>query len=154
MTEHIQKAGIARHSDTWIGAFLIASGAASALVARGFDAMSRSYPLTLAILLMIFGAILIARVLFSAPKSVSFVLPARVAGTALAVLVPWVLAISWGLGFVLPTILMQLCLVLMCGIRPVGKAVLYAVVIAAVSYLVFVQGLGVRLPRPILPWLI
>lgn len=154
MTEHIPKAGIARHSDTWIGVVLIAVGAIGALAAQDFDTMSRSYPLTLAILLMVFGAMLIGRVVISAPKSVSFALPVRVAGSALAVLIPWVLAIAWGFGFVLPTILMQLALTLICGIRPVAKAALYAVLIAVVSYLVFVQGLGVRLPRPVLPWLI
>lgn len=147
------KTRLAGHSDTWIGVALAVLGAAASVMAAGFDANARTYPLALSLVLSGLGVALILRVALSDPKTVSFALPTRVTALSVCVLAPWIVSVSFGLGFVLPTFLMQLAFLQLCGLRPIGKAAAYAAIITAISYLAFIQGLGVRLPRPIAPWL-
>lgn len=154
MTRSAGSSGFLAHSDTWLGLGLFALGGVAARMASGFDAMSRSYPLALAVAVMAFGAILIVRAIVAAPKSVSFALPARVAGLATLLIVVWIAALSFGFGFVLPTLLMQGAFLVLCGVRPLGRVLAYAVVITAVGYGAFVLGLGVRLPDTLAPWLL
>lgn len=143
-----------RHSDVWVGLGLFCVGAAAATIASGFDAMSRSYPLLLSVLLMGFGAALILRVGLSTPKSVSFALPGKVSALSTLVIVLWIGALALGLGFVLSTLIMQVAFLWICGIRPLLRAGLYAALITAAGYVAFVLGVGVRLPETLSPLLI
>ncbi|RYH04479.1 tripartite tricarboxylate transporter TctB family protein [Salipiger sp. IMCC34102] len=155
MTRPTTPKGILAHSDTWIGIALVIFAGAAATRAAAFDPISRSYPLVLAVLLGVFGAGLIIRVAASsAPKHVPFALPAKVAALATVCIVLWIYALASGLGFVVPTMLLQLAFLTLCGVRPLARSALYAALITAGGYLAFVEGLGVRLPQTIAPWVL
>ncbi len=154
MKSNARGKGLLGHSDTWVGLGTFAFGAAATAMASGFDPMSRSYPLLLSILLMVFGAGLILRVVLSSPENVSLALPGKVAALATLVILLWIAALSLGLGFVLPTLLMQIAFLAICGIRPFGRVVIYAALVTLVGYAAFVWVLGVRLPEALSPYLI
>lgn len=141
------------HSDTWTGLALMATGGIAAWLARGFDQMSRSYPMALAWVLVALGALLVINVLRRQTASASFRTPAQVALLALLILGLWTLALSSGLGYLLPTFVMQLCFILLCGSLGLIQAAMIAAAITGISYLAFIVGLGVRLPATLLPWL-
>lgn len=146
--------GVLRHSDAWVGLSIFLVGAAAAFLASGFNPMSRSYPLLLCVLLMLFGAGLILRVILSEPISVSFALPGRVAALTALIIVLWIGALALGFGFVLPTLLMQIFFLVICGVRSPVRVALYATLITVAGYVAFVLGLGVRMPETLFPYLI
>ena len=122
-------------------------------MASGFDPMSRSYPLLLSILLMASGLGLILRIVLSSPESVSLALPGKVAALSTLVILLWIGALSLGLGFLLPTLLMQIAFLAICGIRPFSRVIFYSALITAAGFAAFVWGLGVRLPETLSPYL-
>nr|WP_306152216.1 tripartite tricarboxylate transporter TctB family protein [Roseovarius sp. MMSF_3281] len=154
MKSKARKIGLLGHSDTWVGLGIFVFGAAATAMSSGFDPMSRSYPLLLSILLMVFGSGLILRVVLSSPENVSLVLPGKVAALSAFVVVLWIGALSLGLGFVLPTLLMQIAFLAICGIRPFGRVAIYAALVTLVGYAAFVWVLGVRLPETLSPYLV
>ncbi|MFN3209038.1 MAG: tripartite tricarboxylate transporter TctB family protein [Roseovarius sp.] len=153
MTSKTRGKGLLAHSDVWVGLGILVFGAAAAVMAGGFDPMAGRYPLLLSILLMAFGLGLILRVILTSPDSVSFAIPGKVAALSTLVIVSWIAALTLGAGFVLPTLLMQVAFLVICGIRPVVRAVLYAALITGCGYAAFVWGLGVRLPEALSPYL-
>ncbi len=142
-----------RSSDVWIGLVLLAVGGAAAWMASGFDDASRPYPLALSVLMMLLGAVLSARALLGGGEDQSFTQQARILLPAAAVLGFWILALSNGLGYVVPTFAMEFAFMWLCGIRGPGRAALYAGLVTGVSYAIFVGLLDVRLPASHLPWL-
>ncbi|QYX57595.1 tripartite tricarboxylate transporter TctB family protein [Roseovarius sp. SCSIO 43702] len=142
------------HSDTYVGLALVLTGGIAAWLASGFDAYSRTYPLVLGCLLAILGAVLILRVVIGTTTHVSFATPAQVTGAASATILLWIAALTQGLGYLLPTFLMQCAFLWLCGVRAPVKLVLIAALVAGISYLAFIEGLGVRLPRTLAPWLL
>ncbi|MCB2128628.1 MAG: tripartite tricarboxylate transporter TctB family protein [Rhodobacteraceae bacterium] len=141
------------HSDFWIGLVLMVFGGVAASMAWSFDPISRSYPLALSLLLSVAGVLLILKTAIRQTPSVHFGLATKVSALCAVVLVLWIAALGLGLGFVLPTLLMQFAFLWICGLRPVGKAVAFSVLITAVGYSVFVFVLNVRLPEGIAPWI-
>ncbi|MBN7785942.1 tripartite tricarboxylate transporter TctB family protein [Ponticoccus gilvus] len=154
MSSQADPRGLFTHSDFWIGLSLTVFGGAAAAMAWSFDAMSRSYPLALSLLLAAMGGLLILKTLLTQTPSVNFGLATRVAALCALVLVLWIAALGFGLGFIGPTLVMQFAFLWICGLRPAGKAVLFSVLITAAGYFIFVFLLSVRLPESIAPWLL
>lgn len=154
MSSQMDPKGLSTHSDFWIGFALAVFGAAAAAMAWTFDAMSRSYPLTLSVMLAMMGLLLILRTAIRPVTSVNFGLAAKVSALCAVVMVLWILALGIGFGFVLPTLLMQFAFLWICGLRPLVKAVAFSVLITAVGYVAFVVILNVRLPASIAPWIL
>jgi len=149
-----KKQAIYAHSDTWTGLVLLALGLTAAWLAYDFDDASRPYPLALSIIMVILGLIIIARVFLVKTKHASFTLPSKVVASAGTIIFLWILAITHGLGYIIPTFLMQLAFLLVCGFRSINKAAIVAALISGVSYMIFIVALGVRLPEPLLSWLL
>ncbi len=154
MSSQTDPRGLFTHSDFWIGLVLTVFGGVAAFMAWSFDPMSRSYPLGLSLMLSVVGVLLILKTAIRQTPSVHFGLATKVSALCAVVLVLWIAALGFGLGFVLPTLLMQFAFLWICGLRPVGKAVAFSVLITAVGYFVFVFILNVRLPESIAPWIL
>lgn len=142
------------HSDVWLGLSLIGIGGYAAWLASGFDALSRTYPVVLSVSLIALGALLIAQGARRRLETVSFMVSGHAALVATLTLVAWIVALTAGLGYLLPTFAMQLVFMLLCGVRGLRKSTLIAAAITGISYLAFIVGLGVRLPTTITPWLL
>lgn len=143
----------AARSDFWVGAVLTGLGLTAAQMARGFDATSRSYPLILALLLAAVGVVLALRGALRRGDQQDFGGPLQGALPAVAVLVLWIVALGGGLGFVLPTLAMQLAFLALAGMS-LRRALPIALLVTFAGYLIFVLGLEVRLPSARLPWLL
>ena len=152
MSNASHKTGLFNDSDTWVGIALIGLGGVAAWMASDFDAYSRSYPLILSLLMFAFGALLVIKVAVGRAQHVSFAVPSRAALIATIVILLWIFSLSAGLGYLLPTFLMQLAFLVSCG-QHSSKAVIFAAMISGVCYLAFIVGLGVRLPASLSPWL-
>lgn len=140
-------------SDVWIGLVLLAIGGGAAWMASGFDDASRPYPLALSVLMMILGAALSLKALLGRGEDQSFAHQLRVILPAATVLALWILALTNGFGYLLPTFAMEFAFMWMCGVRGLGRAATYAAVVTGGSYGIFVALLDVRLPASHLPWL-
>ena len=154
MVQNANRVARLRHSDTWIGLALVLVGVMAALKASGFDAPSRGYPMVLGAVLAAFGVVMIGKVMIGKARHVCFSLPAQAALTVAVIVMLWIGALTIGLGYVLPTFAMQFAFLLRCGGRGPGRAAAIAALITGVSYLVFILGLGVRIPEVIVPWLL
>lgn len=140
-------------SDIWIGLVLLALGGGAAWMASGFDDASRPYPLALSVLMMILGLVLAGKALLGRGEDQSFSGQGRVAFPAVMVLALWILGLSYGLGYIVPTFAMELAFMWLCGVRGLGRAAAYAMLVTLGSYAVFIALLDVRLPAARLPWL-
>lgn len=146
--------GLLSHSDTWLGALIATFGGVAAYMASGFDAMSRTYPLSLGVLLMGLGLSLVVKGLRPSGGHVSFAATVQVGVPAALLLILWIYALSFGLGYLVPTFTMQLAFLALCGVRSPMRLALIAGLITGVSYAVFAVVLSVRLPETLAPWLI
>ncbi|WP_417601811.1 tripartite tricarboxylate transporter TctB family protein [Pararhodobacter oceanensis] len=141
------------HSDFWLGLALVILGGIAAWMASGFDAMSRNYPIALSSAVIVLGALLVAKSRRPKAEIANFAIAGPVALIASLTLIAWIVALTYGLGYILPTFVMQAVFMTVCGVRGFGKVALIAAIITGVSYLAFIVGLGVRLPTTIAPWL-
>ena len=141
-------------NDVWVGAVLCGIGLWAAWETRGFDARSSTYPLILALLLAASGAgvALLGFLRASEPKAMADAL--RAALPAGGVIGAWAAALGLGLGFLLPTLLMQIALLWLSGVRGSLRILGYAVLITGVAYGVFGIGLNVPLPESRIPGLV
>ena len=153
MSERSGNPFVRPHSDVWVGVSFIVIGGAAAWLASGFDAMSRNYPIALSVALIALGAVLIAKASRQALETVPFRVSGQVALVTTLTLGGWIVALTGGLGYLLPTFAMQIVFALLCGVKGYRKVALIAAVITGVSYLAFIIGLGVRLPAPLTSWL-
>ena len=87
-----------RHSDTWTGLALVFVGVMAALMASGFDAPSRGYPMVLGAVLAAFGVLVIGNVMIGKVRHVCFSLPAQAALTVAVIVMLWIGAVTIGLG--------------------------------------------------------
>ncbi|WP_323035511.1 tripartite tricarboxylate transporter TctB family protein [Pararhodobacter sp.] len=142
------------HSDVWVGVSLMAIGGYGAWLASGFDALSRTYPIALSVSLIVLGALLVAKGARQRLETVPFKISGQAALFATLTLAAWIIALTSGLGYLLPTFVMQLVFLLLCGVSGYRKIILIAATITAVSYLAFIVGLGVRLPATLMPWIL
>jgi hypothetical protein len=146
--------GVLSHSDTWLGIVIAASGGVAAYMASGFDAISRTYPLSLGVLLVALGLSLIVKGLRPSAGHVSFTAAVQVGVPAAVILVLWIYALSSGLGYLAPTFVMQAAFLALCGVRSPLRMAIIAALVTGVSYAVFAGALSVRLPETLAPWLI
>lgn len=108
----------------------------------------------LGFLMVVFGVLLMRQVVIGKAKHVCFSIPIRVTMVTAIIAMIWIGVITIGLGYLLPTFAMQLAFLLSCGVLSLGKAATIAALIACVSYLGFIAGLGLRIPESVAPWLI
>ena len=142
------------HNDVWIGAVVCGVGLWAAWQAGDFDENSRTYPIILAGLLAALGiCVSVMGFLKTAPP----IAMAAAMGVALpggVVIAAWAAALGVGLGFLLPTLVMQVALLWLGGVRGGLRILSYAVLITAVAYGLFGVALDVPLPDSRVPWLV
>lgn len=141
-------------SDLWVGAVLAVLGLYACWEAGGFDDSSRSYPMILGGLLAAAGLAVALAGLLKAGKAIPLAGPLRVALPAAVVVALWAAALGAGGGFVLPTLLMQVALLWLGGLRGALRIAVYAALITAAAYTLFALVLDVRLPAPAVSWLV
>ncbi|WP_421935171.1 tripartite tricarboxylate transporter TctB family protein [Pelagibius sp.] len=142
------------HSDLWIGAVLAGIGLWAFWEASGFDARSSTYPMIVAGLLAASGAGIAGMSLVRGAPPVALAAPLRAALPAGGIIAAWAAALGFGLGFLLPTLLMQIGLLWLSGMRGVLRILGTALLITVAAYALFVAGLEVPLPRSRVPGLI
>nr|WP_306267080.1 tripartite tricarboxylate transporter TctB family protein [Pararhizobium sp. IMCC3301] len=142
------------NSDFWTGAVIFVTGFIAAWMASGFDDLSRPYPLSLGIILAILGLLLSIKAVIGTSDRVSFILSLQSAVPSVIIIVSWITAISTGLGYLIPTFLMQAAFMILCGMRDAKKITLFAALVSTVSYTVFMVLLGVRIPTPVASWIL
>lgn len=140
--------------DAWVGMVLAVAGGAAGWMASGFDAMSRTYPMVLSLLLAGCGLILVFNVFRHKSENVSLVIPVQVTTLSAVIIGLWIVALSNGFGYLLPTFCMQFVFLRLCNIRSPRKIALFAALISGVSYLAFIVGLGVPLPETLASWIL
>lgn len=143
----------ARDADFWIGLILAVVGALALHLALGFDAASRPFPVAVSALLTLSGLGLFLRCLRGGRRRP---LPGREIGVVALcalLLALWALALGAGLGFALSTFVLQAALLWLSGQRRPLRLLPLAALITAVTYLLFVVLLEVRLPRSFLSFL-
>jgi hypothetical protein len=141
-------------SDLWVGAALFVIGLYACWEASGFDDDSRSYPMILGGLLAAAGLAVALTGLLKADKALCLAGPLRVALPAAVVVALWATALGAGGGFVLPTLLMQIALLWLGGVRGPLRIAVYSALITAAAYTLFALVLDVRLPAPAVSWLV
>ena len=138
--------------DAIAGSLLSIIGLAAAWRAGGFDAESRPFPFVVAVLICLAGIGMLATA-ETAGKTRRIRHGESRGPVALAVLAAgaWILAMSYGTGFLLPTFALQLALLWITGIR--GRIALpaTAAAIAALAYVLFVVVLEIPMPPSRLP---
>lgn len=140
-------------SDLLIGAVLTGIGVWALWEATGFDDRSRTYPMIVAGLLAVSSASMACLSFVRNQQQLALAGPLLAALPAGGVIAAWAAALSFGLGFLLPTLLMQIALLWLGGIRGAIRILAYAVLITAAAYGLFVVGLDVPLPRSRVPGL-
>lgn len=140
--------------DLWVGAALLVIGLYACWEASSFDDRSRSYPMVLGGLLAAAGLAVAIAGFLKNTRPLSLAAPLRVALPAGLVIALWVMALDAGLGFVLPTLLMQGALLWLSGVRGARRGAIYAFLITAAAYTLFALALDVRLPAPGFSWLV
>ena len=140
-------------SDLWIGAVLTGIGVWALWEATSFDDRSRTYPMIVAGLLAVSSASVACLSFVRSQPQLALDGPLLAALPAGGVIAAWAAALSFGLGFLLPTLLMQIALLWLGGIRGAIRILVYAVLITAAAYGLFVVGLEVPLPRSRVPGL-
>lgn len=142
-------------TDLAAGSALLFLGAGAGGLASGFDAISRTYPLVLGVLLASLGGVLIVQSLIAGAwrtnRSRAFT---HAVPSACAIVAAWVACLAGGLGFVLPTFAMQWLLMRLGGVGGPVRAAIYAALVSAAGYTLFAVALGVRLPATLVPWLV
>ena len=132
------------------GPLLLVIGIAAAWMASGFDAESRAFPFALGTLLGLAGGGILLQALLASRRAMRFDGQAQVAAAVLF-LALWALAFNAGLGFVVPTFLLQAGLLWIGGIRRPPRLLALAVSITLVAWGLFVGLLDIPLPPSLLP---
>ncbi|MBT5218577.1 MAG: hypothetical protein HOM16_03710, partial [Woeseia sp.] len=70
---------------------------------------------------------------------------------AAAIVTAWAAAFSGGMGFVLPTFVMQASLLWITGVRRPAHIAFIAVLVTALAYMLFVKLLDIPMPTSLLP---
>lgn len=133
------------------GLLLGSVGFAAAWLAQGFDDQSRGFPLVVATLLAISGIAITAQAMIGnveLPKPRGGSLSVAAAVIAIGA---WAAAFGGGLGFLLPTFLLQGLLLWLAGLRRIVLVLGLAAVITALAQLMFINLLDVPLPASSLP---
>lgn len=141
----------ARRSGLLTGAALLLVGCIAAWLALGFDTESRAFPLGLSILLALSGAGIVTQSQLGLPGAAPRTAGQASVASAVILLAAWGLAFASGLGFVLPTFLLQAGLLWTGGVRSARRLLPLAMAITIAAWLLFVFVLDVPLPSSLLP---
>lgn len=144
---------VTRDADFWVGLILICVGGFALYKATGFDASSRVFPAVVSGLLALSGLALLLRCLHA---GLARPLPTReLSAIVLCVVLMggWAAALGAGVGFAVATFALQAGLLWLSGQRDPVRLVLFAALVTAVTYLLFVMVLDVRLPRSYLSFI-
>ncbi|WP_180898172.1 tripartite tricarboxylate transporter TctB family protein [Martelella soudanensis] len=142
-------------SDTelWTGAVLTAFGAGAAWLATGFDATSRPFPLTVALLLSVCGLAIFLRALFSRKHQALPFHDFGIVALGALLIVGWALALKAGAGFLIATTVFLFGIFWLAGLRQTGRVIILSVLIALTNYAIFALLLNVRLPASFLSFI-
>lgn len=143
-----------RHSasvDIVTGVVLTLAGLTASYAALDFDAESRLFPALAAGLLALTGvAILVLGVVHPGdPRRVAHSL--GLAALAVTAIGGWAGLFAAGLGFVLPTFLLQFALLWLAGERRVLFSLAVAAIVTGLAYLAFAVVLDVPMPPSVWP---
>ena len=142
------------HNDVWIGAVVCGVGLWAAWQAGDFDENSRTYPIILAGLLAAVGVGVSVMGFLKTSPPIAMAAAMGVALPGGVVIAAWAAALGFGLGFLLPTLAMQVALLWLGGVQSGLRIFSYAVLITAVAYGLFGVALDVPLPDSRVPWLV
>lgn len=146
-----------RNPDAWLGLAVIAFGVWFAAMATEFSGRGRHFPLWLSVTVALCGLGILAGALHAAWREgpgpapglpVASLLPILTGAVPFAlVVVGWVLALSYGLGYVLPGIVAGSLLLIIAGERRPLRILLLSSAIIITCYLIFSVIFNVRLPE-------
>jgi len=132
--------------DVIAGVLLSLAGLSAALLALEFDRVSRVYPLTVAVLLCATGIGIVVNQVLRSDAGVSVDRHLSRIFLAAVVTALWAAALLGGGGFVIPTLLMQMSLLALSGLRRPIYIALIAALVTTIAYAFFVVLLDVPLP--------
>jgi cytochrome bd-type quinol oxidase subunit 2 len=137
------------------GAMLAGVGLVALWLALDFDAESRMFPAVTAGLLTIVGvataALAIIRPRAEAKETRRHLGYAALASAAIGL---WALAFGGGAGFVMPTLLLQLALLRLTGVRRPAYMLAVAALVTGLAWLAFIVLLQVPMPPPLVPGIV
>lgn len=142
------------HNDVWIGAVICGVGVWAAWQTTGFDERSSTYPMILGGLLAALGAGVSVMGFLKTSPPIAMAAAMGIALPGGAVIAAWAGALGLGLGFLLPTLGMQIALLWLGGVRGGLRILSYALLITVVAYGLFGVALDVPLPDARVPWLV
>ncbi|MEM9209132.1 MAG: tripartite tricarboxylate transporter TctB family protein [Pseudomonadota bacterium] len=137
--------------DIVAGAALAIVGSAALVAALGFDAESRLFPALASGCLALAGLATLGLGVSRPGESGTVVGRLGVAALAVFSIGVWAGLFGAGLGFVLPTFLLQIALLSLAGVRRLPFLLAVAAAVTGLAYVAFVVVLDVPLPASILP---
>lgn len=142
-------------SDTelWTGAVLTVFGAGAAWLATGFDATSRSFPLTVALVLTVCGLVIVLRALLSGKHQALPFHDFGIVALGALLIVGWALALKAGAGFLIATTAFLFGIFWLAGLRQTVRAITLSVLVTLAAYGIFALLLNVHLPASFLSFL-
>ena len=133
------------------GALLTVVGGLASFRALSFDGESRFFPLAVALVLAVTGTAILVHELLTQRAVASSAEKYTAVLLAAAIVTAWAAAFSGGMGFVLPTFVMQASLLWITGVRRPAHIAFIAVLVTALAYMLFVKLLDIPMPASLLP---
>jgi hypothetical protein len=133
------------------GALLTVVGGLASFRALSFDGESRFFPLAVALALAVTGTAILVHALLTQRAVASSAEKYTAVLLAAAIVTAWATAFSGGMGFVLPTFVMQASLLWITGVRRPVHIAFIAVLVTALAYMLFVKLLDIPMPASLLP---
>jgi len=133
------------------GLLLTLIGSLAAYRALSFDGESQFFPLAVAAALAVTGAAILVYSFFIQKAEILFAEKYTAVLLAAAIVAAWAAAFSGGMGFVLPTFVMQVSLLWVTGLRRPTHIVFTAVLVTTLAYVLFVKLLDIPMPISLLP---
>ncbi len=137
--------------DIVTGIVLAIAGSAALLAALDFDAESRMFPALASALLALAGVAIVGLGVLRPGVSKRVAHSVGLATLACLAIGGWAGAFAAGLGFVGPTFVLQLLLLLLAGERRILPLLAVATVVTGLAWLAFVVVLDVPMPPSVLP---
>lgn len=150
MPEAEKKRPIAR-GDLLTGGVIALAGLLALLLALDFDVASRAFPAVISALLALAGFAVVGMAVAKPREMATDLHGIGSAGLACLAIAVWATAFAGGAGFIVPTFLLQIALLLLTGVRRRGYLLAVAAFVTGLAYLGFIVLLDVPLPPSRLP---